>query len=81
MLLPQLFFFSRARWTALATTPSTIWQSAGQLGDRHSNAATGLKVTLRVGHFNMRCSWTTMSGAITPNSTICTLASKGTYCN
>ena len=46
-------FFSRARWTALATTPSTRWQSAGQLGDQHSNAATGLKATLRVGHFNV----------------------------
>jgi len=46
-------FFSWARWTALATTPSTRWQSAGQLGDQHSNVAAGLKANLRVGHFNV----------------------------
>ena len=52
-MITETFFFPRARWTALATTPSTRWQSAGQLGDQHSNAAAGLKATLRVGHFNV----------------------------
>ena len=49
----DFFLFSWARWTALVTTPSTRWQSAGQLGDQQSNAAAGLKATLRVGHFNV----------------------------
>ena len=56
------------RWTALATTPSTRWQRAGQLGDQQTNMAAGLKATLRVRHFNVWCCWTTMSGVMTPKT-------------
>ena len=64
-------FFPWARWNALATTPSTSFQSARQLDDTSdSKLCEGICIqpALTVGQIDVSCNWTMHRRMMSPQT-------------